>query len=185
MKKINIEIPIIISTVKDHFLIKPKLLRYIDELPNNSMVPGEKNSDIISKTDWNLPDTVERKYLDFIKPIVVDTLTESFRPFKINGLSFSNFWFQQYYQSDFHGWHTHIACHWSNVYFVELPDKNIRTEIQNIGNETLIDYEVSEGDIISFPAMLYHRSPINVSNDRKTVIAFNTNFISHFEDAYD
>lgn len=181
MKKINIEVPIIISKIKNHSEVKQKLLSYIDEMPHNSLLPGEKVNDVISKTDWNLPKTVERKYLDFISPILVDTITESYREFKINGISFENFWFQQYGYSDFHGWHVHISCHWTNVYFVELPDKSIKTEILNFENTEKIDYDIEEGDIISFPSMLYHRSPPNPSNDRKTIVSFNTNFISHYE----
>lgn len=181
MKKINVEIPIIISKIKNHSEVKPTLLSYIDEMPHNSLLPGENVNDVISKTDWNLPKTVERKYLDFISPILVDTVTESFSQFKINGISFENFWFQQYYKSDYHGWHVHMHCHWTNVYFAELPDLNIKTEILKFGNEKLIDYTVEEGDIISVPSILYHRSPPNPSNVRKTIISFNTNFISHFE----
>jgi hypothetical protein len=113
--------------------------------------------------------------------MIVDTVSETFSNFKINGIVFSNFWFQQYYNSDFHGWHVHMHCHWTNVYFAELPDLNIKTEIMKFGNNELITYDVQEGDIISFPSMLYHRSPPNPSNNRKTIISFNTNFISHFE----
>jgi hypothetical protein len=35
---------------------------------------------------------------------------------------------------------------------------------------------VKEGDIITFPSYLYHRSPINKINKRKTVIVFNSSF---------
>ena len=181
MKKINIEVPIVITRLQNHSTIKPLLLNYIDELPNNSMYPQKNNLDNISKTDWNLSNNVERKYLTYIKPIIVDAISESFREFKVNGLSFLNFWFQQYHLSDFHEWHVHMNCHWSNVYFVELPDLAIKTEILNVGNNSLIKYDVEEGDIISFPSILYHRSPPNPSTNRKTIISFNTNFISQFE----
>ena len=181
MKKFNTDIPVIITHLAKHAEIKPILLNLIEEMPSNQMVPGEKNLDQITKTDWNLPDAQPRKYLDYVKPIIVDSVSETFSHFKINGIVFSNFWFQQYHNSDFHGWHVHMHCHWTNVYFVELPDLNIKTEIMKFGNNELISYDVQEGDIISFPSMLYHRSPPNLSNTRKTIISFNTNFISHFE----
>jgi hypothetical protein len=181
MKKISIDIPIIISRLKNHFEIKSILLNLIDEMPNNSMYPGENNLDKISKTDWNLPREHPRRYLDFIKPQIVETISESLGHYKLTGISFDNFWFQQYYQSDFHGWHVHINSHWTNVYFVELPDSRIKTEILKFGNEDLVDYDICEGDIISFPSMLYHRSPPNLVNARKTIISFNLNFISEFE----
>jgi len=36
--------------------------------------------------------------------------------------------------------------------------------------------EVKEGDILTFSSHLYHRSPINNSNKRKSVIVFNSSF---------
>lgn len=175
---ITVEIPIVVTKVKDHSLIKPQLLQYIEEMPQNSITLDVNGVDSISKTDWNLKDGVDnRRYLDFIKPIIINSLHESFRSFRIQGLTFEDFWFQQYYQSDCHGMHVHSGCHWSNVYFVELPNSNVKTDILHIGNMKPIEYEVSEGDIISFPSMLYHGSPPNPSNQRKTIISFNSNFV--------
>jgi hypothetical protein len=172
------EIPIVVTKLKDHDQIKPQLLQYIDEMPDNSIRPTMNTFDSISKTDWDLREGVnDRKYLDFIKPIIVNAMHESFRSFRIQGLHFEDFWFQQYYRSDTHGMHVHSGCHWSNVYFVELPNSNVKTDIMAIGNTKLIDYEASEGDIVSFPSMLYHGSPPNPSNERKTIISFNSNFV--------
>jgi len=183
MKEIITDIPVIISRVNDHENIKPVVLKYIDEIPNSSIRPDQNTSDNISKTDWNLPKDTEKKYLDFVKPILVDTLTESFRKYKITGLAFTNFWFQQYYKSDLHDWHVHSSCHFSSVYFLELPYPNeMKTELLKIGNKELIEYDIREGDIITFPSMLYHRSPPNHTGKRKSIISFNLNFISHYEE---
>ena len=76
-----------------------------------------------------------------------------------------------------HKWHVHGRAHWSNVYFVELPNRDMKTQIFDIRKEKLIEYDVKEGDIISFPAMLCHSSPPNLSDERKTIIAFNTSFM--------
>ena len=64
----------------------------------------------------------------------------------------------------------------ANVLFIELPDKNLSTSI--IGqNKENISIDISEGDILSFPAFLVHSSRINKSNKRKIVIAFNTDLL--------
>ena len=83
-------------------------------------------------------------------------------------------WFQQYYEKADHFWHTHARSNYANVYFLELPDENYKTEILD-SNGKLIDYDAKEGDIITFPAGMQHRSAPN-SAERKTVISFNSNY---------
>ena len=75
-----------------------------------------------------------------------------------------------------HDWHIHGLCHFTNVYFLELEDPEIKTEIKDLYG-TVINYSAKEGDILSFPSFLYHRSPTNNSKKRKTVISFNINFL--------
>ena len=36
-----------------------------------------------------------------------------------------NIWYQQYNSNDEHDWHTHTGSHYTNIYFVELPDKDM------------------------------------------------------------
>jgi hypothetical protein len=43
-------------------------------------------------------------------------------------------------------------------------------------NKSIIDLDVKEGDLVTFPAYIIHRSKNNKSNDRKTIISFNTSF---------
>jgi len=83
-----------------------------------------------------------------------------------------NIWFQQYKEGDEHDWHNHPHTQFSNVYFLELPSTNMKTEFA-----THPDINVSEGDVITFPAHLVHRSKPNQSNKRKTIISFNSSFI--------
>ena len=82
-----------------------------------------------------------------------------------------NIWFQQYNKLSSHSWHTHEFAHFTNVYFVELPTKSLATEILDIKK-----LDLNEGDLLTFPAYIYHRSPINLGNKRKTIISFNCNF---------
>jgi len=55
-----------------------------------------------------------------------------------------------------------------------LPPDAPKTEIL-IDNE-IIQLDVSEGDIVSFPAYIFHRSPPNKGRT-KTIISFNTSFL--------
>ena len=62
-----------------------------------------------------------------------------------------------------------ISDHFSNVYFLECP-KGMSTKFKDFTEEC------EEGDILSFPAFLPHMSPPIKGNNRKTIIAFNTDF---------
>ena len=85
-------------------------------------------------------------------------------------------WFQQYWQFDKHDWHTHGQAQFANIYYLELPDKNNKTEFFNVLDQKIIkEIEIEEGDLITFPAYIIHRSNTN-SAKQKTVISFNSSF---------
>jgi hypothetical protein len=84
-------------------------------------------------------------------------------------LKIQNYWFQQYYYNNYHDWHNHPQCHFSSVYYLELPKGTPITEFK-VSQEI----EAKEGDIITFPGYLFHRSPPNGLKKRKTVIVFNS-----------
>lgn len=174
---IEFKCPLIISKFNKHFELKEQLLRLLDKENSHSINPTITENDSITATDWNFNNDDQRNYLKFIKPYIIDTMMESFKILKPTGLVFGNFWFQQYYENDLHGWHVHKNCHWTNVYYVELPFNNLKTEILKPGSTETIDFDAEEGDIISFPSFLYHRSPINTNKQRKTIISFNLNFL--------
>ena len=90
---------------------------------------------------------------------------------QVDKCEISSFWFQRYKQNGSHPWHTHTCCHYANVYFLECP-KGYSTKFKHF------DKECEEGDIISFPAFLPHMSPPIESNSMKTIISFNTDFIT-------
>ena len=161
---------IIKTNISDHKKHKQNLLNLIDSIPNLS-------SDItkveqVSKSDWYLNSFYPRKYWDYFFNILTPwfDFMENKYGHKISKMQIGNYWFQQYLNNNYHEWHTHANCHFSSVYYLELPKTNMVTEFK--------DYKpisVKEGDIITFPAYLLHRSPINSSGKRKTVIVFNSN----------
>lgn len=163
---------IVIQKVENYIELNKKLLKLIDKIPNNPLI----ETGPISHTDWNLPRTFKREYLDCFIPAIQPQLNNLKNQFRSKEYKIANIWFQQYTHNNYHDWHCHGEANFANVYFVELPSNSIGTEI--LGMENL---NLKEGDLLTFPAFLYHRSPKNITNDRKTVIAFNTN-LSDFND---
>ena len=166
IKKIKTEF--IISKVPNHKKHKTILLNLINKMPVNSY-------DQISKTDWNLPKDMERKYLQyFYTNICNDVMDQQKKYFKSENWEIINGWFQQYEKDSFHVYHNHRNANFTNVYFLELPDLKFKTSIK-IGKKKY-DYDVKEGQVITFPAHLLHCSKSN-GNLRKTIISFNSHFI--------
>lgn len=161
---------LVITKIKEHLEIKEMILKEIKNTPQESF-------EDISSTDWNVPKDIYRKYfMNYIMPIINKYYLSiskklKLKDFDLNKLIIHNYWFQIYNKKSKHNWHTHTSSHFTNVYFLELPDKKLATEIK--------DYKklnVEEGDLITFPAYWVHRSPINNTNKRKTIISFNTSY---------
>ena len=146
---------------------KKVLLELIDKMPNN---PYEQ----ITKTDWNLPKTFERKYLEyFYSHITKNIMDQQKKYFKAARWVIAGGWFQQYQKGSSHVYHNHPKANFTNVYFLELPDKHFKTSLKV--KEKEYDYKVKEGQIITFPAYLPHCSKTN-GKKRKTIISFNSDF---------
>jgi len=150
---------------KKHKELKKTFLELIENLPIS-----KKES--ISNTDWYLPKEHKRDYVDLFYKNIVDHMGFVSEKLKCTKWEIHNTWFQQYTEGDKHDWHNHGHTQFSNVYFLELPSKKMKTEFA-----THPAISISEGDIITFPAYLIHRSKLNKSNKRKTVIAFNSSFL--------
>ena len=164
MKKSTLIPHIFVNNIADHKTHKKVLLDYINK---------EKNKfDTISNTDWERNKDNNREWIHYFKDNILSQITQTLND-SMNSLDLivQNIWYQQYNSNDYHDWHNHTECQYTNVYYVELPDENMKTEILDVAN-----IEVKEGDIISFPAFMFHRSKPNKSSQRKTVISFNTSF---------
>jgi hypothetical protein len=171
LKEVNM--PILINRVINHSEVKQSILNCIDNIPNASLDYKFYN-DKISKTDWPNNSEHPKPYWKIIEPIIEKTVFEKmFSVFKCDAIEIANYWFQQYSHADTHEWHVHPHCHWTNIYFIELPDESVKTQVLDYKKEKLIDFAIQEGDILTFPSMLYHRSPPNYSDKRKTIVSFN------------
>ena len=162
---------IIITKIENFKEINKQLLLLIDKIPNNPL--NDINTSILH-TDWNLPTSFNREYFDYFYKIIDPYIKQIGHKLNSDSHRINNYWFQQYGKSNCHTWHAHPKSNFTNVYFVELPDKSLGTEILN--NARL---DLKEGDLLTFPAYLYHRSPENFSDSRKTIISFNSDLFDY------
>ena len=171
----SINCPIVISPFTQHLQLKTTLLELISNAPGNSLVAGDDN---ITKTDWNIDNTIPREYLNVITQPLLEHLQQSYQSIGMLGFEIHNFWYQQYSKESTHAWHNHQAAQYTNIYYLELPPTSPKTQILNPINPTeIITLDVKEGDIVSFPSFIFHRSPVVLDESRKTIISFNVSFL--------
>jgi hypothetical protein len=154
--------------IKDHNKHKINLLKLIDSMPKVSF---NTKAEEIDKSDWCLNSFYHRKYWDYFFNLLdpwFETMENKYGSNQAK-MKIETYWFQQYFKNNFHSWHNHPRCHFSSVYYLELYKNELATEFKEF-NLT----DVQEGDIITFPSYLLHRSPINNYKKRKTVIVFNS-----------
>ena len=166
------KLPIEIQKVKEHKSIKSQLLKIINSYDNSIFkrsIINQTFSENISKTDYNLEDESKEYKNIIISSIVPYTYKQSYISQTID-----NIWFQQYEKGDTHGWHIHPNCHYSHIYFLDLPIRKYSTEF--FYDNKIHKVDVKEGDLISFSSTIIHRSPIIEEDTRKTIVSFNTSF---------
>tara|TARA_R110000744_G_scaffold165585_1_gene282738 strand:- start:771 stop:1289 length:519 start_codon:yes stop_codon:yes gene_type:complete len=154
-----------ISKIKNHNKIKNKLLGLINKSPS-----GQINSffEKTNKTDYDIKmkdKPYVKELVSHIRPIMNDLAKQ----FKAKHWEIHHMWCQSYLKGDYHKWHTHPLSHFAHIYYLELPTNKMATEFKD--GEVV---KVKEGDVISFPAFLFHRSKPNISNKRKTAVSFNS-----------
>lgn len=159
---------ILITKIKNSKEINKNLLKLINEIKNPYSEGLFSN---ISNTDWNLQKEQNKKHIEYFFKIIRPYMDKIAFKLKSKNWQIHNCWFQQYLKSDYHQWHTHPSTNFSNVYFIELPNKLLATEI--LKHKKL---NIKEGYLLTFPGYLYHRSPVNKSKKRKTIISFNSSF---------
>ena len=161
------------SNIEEHNTIKNKLLKLFEE-NTETLVDREKGqNDNIHSLDWKNSKDGSREWVKFFYPILHKKLTEMVKPSGLKDCTVYDVWFQQYKKDGTHGWHTHGA-NYTGVYYLNLNKDNPGTEILlPTDPSTKTTVKATEGDIIIFPSYFIHRSPINKSNNLKTIISFN------------
>tara|TARA_A100000171_G_scaffold9259_1_gene6766 strand:+ start:49 stop:588 length:540 start_codon:yes stop_codon:yes gene_type:complete len=174
-------IPHHIFSVPDFTEHKQNLIDLIFNIPINSLNSG---NDKISHQDYNMPEIRERKYVEYFKNKIFFKFVDSICNFYCcNGVQMTKIWFQVYKKDDCHNIHSHPKTNLTNIFYINLPNKKLTTQIFLPQNK-LFKLNIKEGDIVTFPGYYAHKSPINNLNEDKIIISFNTDLIYGDEDNY-
>jgi hypothetical protein len=166
----NIPGYVFVTQLSNHLKYKKWFLNYLSTI---NVVGVFNESEKIYNTDYYITNkTIYQEYYNYFTPIFKDYFEELTKHNNYNEpISLHSMWFQQYQKGDFHNWHRHPTS-FSNVYYINLDDKNSKTIFLLNGREFYVD--VKEGQILTFPSYIQHCSKPNQSNNLKTVIAFNS-----------
>ena len=162
-----------IQKIKEHEEFKKYMLDYINERNSDTI----ESYGHVSYTDWNHNTNVNRQYVTKIGKILQPYLNNVAKKLKATEVIVSNIWFQHYEKDSGHNWHYHTESNWSAIYYIDLPDIVLKTQLFDLHeNKILSNTNIEEGDLFIFPSTILHRSPVNRTNNTKTVISFNLNF---------
>lgn len=160
MRSISFDTKLYIQKVKNFKEHKKILLKLIDDMP-------PVMAEFVTKSDWLVQKQFERPYLDyFYKNIAPTVMTNLLKKFKAVNWNIGNGWYQQYSKGSYHKWHNHAHTNYTNVFFLELPDTDYKTIIKD-DNGKIISFNVKEGDLITFPAHLLHKSKPNGKKEKQ------------------
>ena len=182
-----------IRDIKDHHINKEKILSVAY---NHAVVYASsgytewKNFDIkdrssiISNTDYKLLEDTPHLQDRWVKYAFSERDLKEYQEFlyhkfKVKKLFTNISWFNQYYPNSGseHWWHNHSPEDLTNIYFVELKDKSLRTILKHPKTGKEIVPKVKEGQMLTFDGRIQHMSPPNHTSTRKTVISFNIRFL--------
>jgi hypothetical protein len=170
MKQVPQSYPFYVYDVPNHTEVKQRILNGISSMGVHSLVEEDQR---IANTDWHLSVNYLRPYYEELKNILsahTQALNLEAKLPEAISLNLRNYWFQQYAEGDYHGWHIHENSIFSNVYYVNLPTGAAKTSFKVAGKE--FEVEVAEGQILTFPSCFLHCSKPNQVGT-KTVISFN------------
>jgi hypothetical protein len=166
-----------VQQMPNHERVKEVLL---EEFTKTDFEPVYRDGEQISIADWHLS-MHPRNWVQAFRTLYNPLLQEVADKLYADNVQTNGFWFQQYFNSDYHGWHVHGHTNWSSIYLVECPE-GMETEFFDVTTGSILeDMTLKEGDIITFPANMLHRSKPNTTNQRKTIVSWNSNFTSNHE----
>jgi len=172
--------PFLHEHIDDHASFKNLILDAIELAgqevkDDDSWIAHEKYTNI-TKSDYNsfgkYPPVPYNHLESRLSPILIKLCKE----FSWDEYMLHNMWFQQYKKGSSHGFHTHILCQFTGVYYLEFPEGSPETELIYPFETNPTSIKVKEGDVILFPSLVRHRAPEVTSDVRKTIISFNMSF---------
>jgi hypothetical protein len=171
MQITNISCPVVQGHFDAHTSIKKSLLDAINKAPGDRLVG---HADDISKCDWETGRfDYDREWVKILRNDLIEYLNKWINLIEYNNFDIGEIWFQQYTTGGKHSWHTHSA-NFTNVYYLDLPGDSPKTEWIDPMTKEHKTFDVKEGDIITFPSWVKHRSSKNNSTSTKTIISWNT-----------
>ena len=186
--------------VKSHFKTKNDILKDIEDPYSGRRLVGRLSSTVdylsfISKSNWNKSDLISPTSKICWPYFLTTEDNFSFQDFLKkeygnmgNEWIVESNWYNQYESnsgSD-HPWHNHeysnsfgediltgsLTC----IYYLEVIDESLMTVLKHPETGEEVIPEVKEGQILTMDANIFHKSPRNFTNTRKTVISFNIVF---------
>ena len=134
-------------------------------------------------------DSIQQKFAIQVQDYILKTFQSLGWKIKDKNIRIKEMWAIINKKNDFNVIHTHPNCYLSAAYYVKAPKDcgNFKVESPNIAkryaypeiaNQNELNVEVasiniSEGDLLLFPAYLPHKVGKNESNDDRIVISFN------------
>ena len=159
-----------IFTIKNFQNHKNVLIDLINKIPQTPLVSDGID---VEHSDWEVTPKMKREYIDYFKKhIFEDFAKEICKNFNCDSLTLLNMWFQIYGKNGHHSIHRHGNAHFTNIVFLNLPNKNLVTKIYDLKNNP-IDLRIEEGHILTFPAYLKHESSSNKSDEKKIILSYN------------
>ena len=162
------------STIKidEHLLNKEKILCKISKINSELKQPSYS----ISNTDWNLKRDDWFNFA-FSKKDQSNILKQLFQK-KEGNIFIPNAWFNQYYPNSgsTHPFHIHEDVDLIGIYFVELKNSSLVTTLIDPITKKEVRPRINEGDMLICDGNVFHMSPPNYTDTRKTVVSFNFQF---------
>ena len=160
--------------IRDHKSQKQRILDAID-------TREEHTFENISNTDWT-GDPLDARSFDWFSECFSERDTQSigitiFKKYQ-QVCKIKNCWYNQYYPGtgSTHQPHDHPESDLTLIYFVELSNRNLATNLYHPLSGKMILPRVKEGDVLIMPAKIWHSSPPNYTDSRKTVVSVNLDF---------
>ena len=179
-----IQFPVKPEKFQAHDSKKKELLDAINNTTLVEKIFGPNND--ITRCDWG-PGRFDpnREWLKVLQFDLNEHLKNWMKQFKYETFTIHEIWFQQYATGGKHSWHVH-GCNFTSVYFLDLPGETPVTQWIDPVPGNAHNFNVQEGDIITFTSWTVHRAPINQTKEIKTIISWNMDVdISDFYKATD
>jgi len=168
-----IKCPMSIKQFAHHTKYKERLLDAISNSWAEEYVYPDCYTDI-DRCDYARAGDLTKPYFHMIDKHMFNHLKEIYNDWGYTFFKIHDYWFQQYKKGSEHGWHTHLNCSFTGVYYLDLPEDAPKLQIRNPDSLHEIEtIDVKEGDVVIFPSLVLHRSAKNQSDEMKTIISFN------------